>query len=233
MYNKCFVACLDILGFKKIIENQDATIVNESLSQLKEFSNILTGARLHKPNPKIHSLLISDTLLLFSEVDNEKSFKYVTGNIAETICAGMGFSITNIRPMRFRGAISWGDFYYDEAENFFFGPAYNEAVEWEKKQEWIGAILTPSCATFVQQKGYDQSQFVEYEAPIKEIIKEGAKCETIINPTRCLCVNWTTGFACENVRYDEINHSLYNSTEEIRNKLENTHEFYKYCRTKA
>ncbi len=118
MYKKCFVACLDILGFKSFVEDEDmeASTIIDRLSKLKKLSEILTGSNHPESNPKIHPILMSDTLLLFSEKDDEISFKYVAGIVAESICLGIGLSITNIAPppMRFRGAISWGNFYYDK-----------------------------------------------------------------------------------------------------------------------
>lgn len=134
MYKKCFVACLDILGFKNFIDTHNATEITDSLGRLIELSKILTGARHSNPEPKIHPLLMSDTLLLFSEKHDEKSFNYITNIVANTICCGMNLSITNIPRMRFRGAISWGDFYYDDKESIFFGPAFNDAVYWKKNR---------------------------------------------------------------------------------------------------
>jgi len=238
MYKQCFVACLDILGFKNFINEHenDATTINKSINQLKKLSEIYTGTRLSNRDPRIHFLLMSDTLLLFSESDDEKSFRYITGITAELICDGIGLSITNIAtsytPMRFRGAISWGNFYYDASENIFFGPALNEATDWEKKQEWIGALLTPNCADFIRKKSYQSEFLVEYEAPIKEIILRDDRCETVIKPQKHLCVNWTTAFACENAQLHELEETfLHGKNIEFKSKLENTQQFYRYCKT--
>lgn len=111
----------------------------------------------------------------------------------------------------------------------------------EKKQEWIGAILTPNCAKFVQEQGYEQFKLVEFEAPIKEILIKDDRCETIIKPQTCLCVNWTTGFACEDALHIQSNdvqlkESFFakeDKDSEFSNKLENTHKFYSYCKTKG
>ena len=241
MYKQCFVACLDILGFKNFIKEHedDANTINESIKRLKNLSDILTGAILPNRDPKIHSLLISDTLLLFSESDDEQSFKYIAGITSALICDGIGSLITNIAtpntPMRFRGAISWGNFYYNASENIFFGPALNEATDWEKKQEWIGALLTPNCADFIRNKRYAQSKLlVEYEAPIKEIILKDDRCETVIRPQKHLCVNWTTSFACENTQRYELERTfLHKKNIEFKSKLENTQQFYSYCKTNA
>lgn len=239
-YKKCFVACLDILGFKNfihkrtLIDGDDALFVYDSLKKINKLSKILTGASFKNPEPKIYSILLSDTVLLFSEKADEDSFKYIVGIVAETICDGIGLSITNIAtsstPMRFRGAISYGNFYYDSDKKIFFGPAYNDAAKWEKKQEWIGAILTPNCVEFIQNKGFKTGSIIEYEAPIKEIIIKDDKCENRVRPKKSLCVNWTNGFACKDSNGDEL-FKGQDKDEEYKGKLENTRDFYNYCKS--
>ena len=223
MYKKCFVAYLDILGFKSIVEDEDmdASTIIDNLQQL----NYLAG--IHpKDDPKIHKIFMSDTLLWFSETDDEKSFKHIASLVAGTICFGIGFSITNIEPLNFRGAISWGDFYYDNRENLFFCRAFNDASDWEKKQEWIGAVLTPACAGFIQEQRFsvDTSLIVEYKAPIKEKVISGNKCETIIKSQNCLCLNWTAQFGCKDVAPDL--QVFKSNDDEVQRKLDNTYTFY-------
>ena len=246
MYNKCFVACLDILGFKSLVNQTypdtqiyvyDAYIIVDMLRRFKKLSEILTGANDKNTCPKIHSLLISDTLLLFSENDDEPSFKYICGIIAETICAGTGLSTTDIAtpgtPMRFRGAISWGDFYCDEKQMIFFGPAFIDAYQWERKQEWIGAILTPTCANYVIKQGYkiDKYGIVEYDAPIKTETIEDNKSEITIATQKCFCLDWTHEFECEDVTPDKALKQL-SIDNEANNKLKYTKNFYIFLRNK-
>lgn len=239
-YKKCFVACLDILGFKNFIhkrasiDGDDASFVYDSLKKINKLSEIIAGVRRGNPDPKIYSILLSDTILLFSEKDDRKSFKYIVGIVAETICDGIGLSISNIAtsstPMRFRGAISYGNFYYDSDKKIFFGPAYNDAAKWEKKQEWIGAILTPDCAEFIQNKGINIDSIIEYEVPIKEMIIKDGKCENRIISPKCLCVNWTNGFACKDSNNDEL-FKGQDKDEEYKEKLKYTRDFYNYCKS--
>jgi len=240
MYKKCFVACLDILGFENSVGEDDARTIYDRLRRLDKLFAILTGATIPNANPKLHSILMSDTVLLFSENDDERSFKYVSGVVAQTICLGIGLSTTNIAtrytPMRFRGAISWGDFSYscNDKGKIFFGPAWIDALKWEKKQEWIGAILTPDCIKFIQKQGFniDSSLIIEYEAPIKEIIiNDKNECECNITRQKCLCVNWINQFGCKDVPRGE----LFEGTDEdggYRDKLEQTSDFYNYCKSK-
>ncbi|MDP3111691.1 MAG: hypothetical protein Q8M71_06285 [Thermodesulfovibrionales bacterium] len=215
------------MGFKKLTEKHEASRILYSLKQLKELSSIHTGNSLPKPDPIIHYILMSDTLLLFSEKDDEKSFKYISGIVAETICHGMGLSATSIAtqktPMRFRGAISVGDFCYEVEDKIFFGPAFNDAFYWEKKQEWIGAILTPTCNEFVQKHGYDISSLIEYDAPLKNDM-----CRHIVKAQKCLCIDWTAGFACKDVPPTK-KFQGQNENSEFENKLDNTYKFYRYA----
>ena len=235
MYKKRFVACLDILGFENSVGKDDARTIYDRLRRVPKLFGILTGATIPNADPILYSILMSDTLLLCSEKDDEKSFKYVSGVVAQTICLGIGLAITDIAtsytPMRFRGAISWGDFYYDDKSKIFFGPAWIDAFKWEKKQEWIGAILTPDCTKFIRKQGFeiDSSLIIEYEAPIKEIIrKDKNKCEYSIEPQKFLCVNWVNQIGCKDVPHDDKLFKGQDKNSVYRDKLEHSNKFYKF-----
>lgn len=76
VYRKCFVAVLDILGFKGLIEEHrdDPSFIADSLRRLIELAKATTGVNLPNRTPKINPIVVSDTLLLFSEKDDFESF---------------------------------------------------------------------------------------------------------------------------------------------------------------
>ncbi len=95
------------------------------------------------------------------------------------------------------------------------------------------SYITPNCADFIRNKKYDQSKLlVEYEAPIKEVILKDDRCETVIKPQKHLCVNWTTALACENAQLHKLKDTfLHKKNIGFKSKLQNTQQFYSYCKT--
>ncbi len=230
-YKKCFVAVLDILGFEERIKKiRDASRILYDLQQLKKLYGIMTDKGRHG----VKGLIMSDTLLLYSEQDDFESFKLLIGVVAETICDGMGLSTTNIATpftrMLFRGAISYGDFCIDETETLFFGPAFIDAYHWEKKQEWIGAILTPACVDFIRTKKFIvQNLLVEYDAPIKTTPIVDRECKSDIHSQVSLCVCWANCFAYRT--HTNLKHITIE--EKFKQKWEYTEKFFEYCRKKS
>jgi hypothetical protein len=49
-----------------------------------------------------------------------------------------------------RGAISFGDFHANPADEIYVGRALVEAYEWAESQDWIGVVVAPSLAMDVR-----------------------------------------------------------------------------------
>lgn len=146
-YISCYVAYIDILGFKNLIKKLDPNTIYSTVTDLLQSSKIFCGIsnNSNMENKSISPLrlaLISDALLLFTADDSEKSFKILTNSLATIIQKGIYQP-----PFLLRGAIAKGDFYFDIEAQIYFGPTLIECIEWEEKQEWMGVILTPNCSS--------------------------------------------------------------------------------------
>lgn len=244
-YTKCFVAYVDILGFEKIIEEEDSpSNIIPLLHKLFKETSIISGYKrntTYSRIPKVVPVLVSDTLLLYTKDDSIDSFSQLTGIVADIIYMsirnGLLFhkkgEIINNHFIRLsfllRGAISWGDFYAEQESGIYFGPSYNDALHWEKQQEWIGVMLTPKCSNFIRnEKGHENSLVIEYEVPIKEKIdlEDGTYKETY-SQLNSLCINWTREFQADQL----INPTFYeNTNEKYKEKYKNTYDFLCYCK---
>jgi hypothetical protein len=55
------------------------------------------------------------------------------------------------RNILFRGAMSYGDVYYDKKYNIFLGPAIDEAADWYDQGQIIGIYTAPSLNNFLDR----------------------------------------------------------------------------------
>ena len=241
-YKKCFLSYVDLLGFKKMVQEQEdaSDIVSMLESRFNEISMLSGSSRI---DSKMRAILISDTFLLYTEDDSLESFQQLIAASAHfvsmsiTNCMGSKLEKDSTETLSFarlstlfRGAISYGDFYADEKTRIFFGKSYNDAHDWEKKLEWIGIMLTPNCSDFVKSKGWQKYKhfLVEYDVPIKKTIyKEDGTHKIERSIKKSLCVNWTKDFLDDLIK---INPTFYERAEQkYREKYKNTYDFIIFC----
>lgn len=94
----------------------------------------------------------------------------------------------------FRGAISIGSYYSDEATNTIMGKAVTDAEAWYDQADWIGIAATPQASLLIrsheQQNKQDiQNVMIDYPVPMKDL--------SIIT---LRAVNWPKGFYVKGVR---------------------------------
>ncbi|EHK9078633.1 hypothetical protein KCU32_004476 [Vibrio parahaemolyticus] len=129
VYKKSFVAFLDVLGFKQMVQsrnqeklNQYFGIVNSAIDYLKSIPS----------KQEIGSIVISDSIILtvpHSEDQDENLYKL------RQLCIAVGLIQQNlaVKGIWLRGAISSGDTYFNAAQNQIVGPAYINAYLLEEK----------------------------------------------------------------------------------------------------
>lgn len=132
-YKKCYVAFIDILGFKNYVSENTCETVLETLLTLKieaiTAPNRLTSKYgIKEDNVKI--FCISDSII----ISIEERIPYAFEAIIE-MCAVFQAVLLLNQGMILRGGISCGDFYMNDSgyigDGILFGPAYNRAVELE------------------------------------------------------------------------------------------------------
>jgi len=252
-YKKCFVGYVDVLGFtKEVLRSHHPDTLSRSLKIL--LKNIKQYCRLEKDSENQDSLpfkftWMSDNLLFYTEDDSIDRFRDISDIIAY-------FSLTTIEagPFLFRGALSHGDFYFDRQWNLYFGPAMVDAIKWEKKQNWAGLMLTPVCSDFVKKNNYDSlvtrmranrvigTKLIEISGPLVvdyEVPFKNEECHVHVKERlsleKSLCINWTVDFRALHVESSKLGKLLSSlecevDRESIKEKVDNTLEFLKYCK---
>jgi hypothetical protein len=136
---ECYVACLDIMGFSEYVRNNSADDVLKYLRDIKKVNNVY-----RKNTPNISSLVFSDTLALWTPTtgnENENLTRYK--NLLLNVGALQFHCMTapNLKGLPLRGAITKGEFYFNDRENILFGKAWVEAVHLESKARYPRVIV--------------------------------------------------------------------------------------------
>ncbi|MGA2464389.1 MAG: hypothetical protein ABSH06_08565 [Thermodesulfobacteriota bacterium] len=153
-YKKCFVGYVDVLGFtKKVLRSDNPETLSESFNFLLESIGRSCGLETDFKNQdslSVKFIWMSDNLLFYTEDNSVQKFKDISNIIADLLMITIEGG-----PFLYRGALSHGDFYFDREWNLYFGPAMIDAIQWEKKQNWVGVMLTPNCSDFIKKNNYD------------------------------------------------------------------------------
>jgi hypothetical protein len=88
---------------------------------------------------KVELVWFSDTIIFYSTDDSRMSFQAVNGASTSFFDELLDAKI----PVR--GALAFGDFYADKANNLFLGKALVDACKYGEKFDWLGFVLHPSA----------------------------------------------------------------------------------------
>ncbi len=141
---KGFFGFFDVLGYKSLMNNNSLDeMINIYKNILREIDKTaITFDGLDKKQElsigKVESFMFSDTIVLY-EKENIPSTYYSTLIFKSAFLLRYAFE----EGIPLRGAISFGDYYIEN--NCFLGRPIIEAYNYEKNQEWSGAILCPSA----------------------------------------------------------------------------------------
>ena len=140
IYEKSFVAFVDVLGFRDMVFGQNKTkinkyfkIVNETLSDLKQIE-------LKKP---IKSIVISDSIILSVPLLSDS-----VGDLdrLRQLCVAIAKLQHNLalNDIWVRGAITYGETYFDEVGRQVVGPAYVNAYLLEESSAIYPRVILDS-----------------------------------------------------------------------------------------
>ena len=158
----CYVAFLDILGFKgialahthehlKSVYQRFREAIEHGLSNGRYVLLDSGGTKCIGPDIRratVNSLLVSDCILIWTDDNSAESFV----NIVVAVRSLLAFSMVNRIPLR--GAISIGpitslvNHWPSQTHNFehsLFGKAIVDAVEAERQQKWCGCMITKAA----------------------------------------------------------------------------------------
>jgi hypothetical protein len=146
------VVFLDILGFRKLIEEFPTEQLGQRFSQAMSLAvdfNKNAGKTFFPSEPTLFPTLSADQPYCITHVFSDSIVSISHNESSESCLAAL---VYNLHLMQFllglgfptRGAAAFGPMYVDEAKSLFLGKALTQAYEFEQKQEWIGAALHDS-----------------------------------------------------------------------------------------
>jgi hypothetical protein len=156
----CWVVHFDILGFSKMVGNFPVWFVQDECEKALE--------RSKSSNIKCKFKFFSDSFIFYTENDSHDAFSCIEGT------SSLFFHAMFLGRIPMRGCLNWGQFYADEENGIFFGPAQIEAYKLAEEQNWIGLVLSEKAkkklASFEStsiKSGY-KNRYVEYSVPYKK-----------------------------------------------------------------
>ncbi len=156
----CWVVHFDILGFSKMVEKLRDWVVEEKYKKTLEIGK--------ESNIKCKFRFFSDSFIFYTSDDSPDSFDDI-----ETT-SSLFFHAMFLERIPMRGCLSWGQFYADEENGIFFGPALIDAYDWAEGQNWIGFVLSEktreklASVEFAGIKSGYKNRYVEYSVPYKK-----------------------------------------------------------------
>ncbi|MEN8252719.1 MAG: hypothetical protein ABFQ53_04035, partial [Patescibacteria group bacterium] len=132
-YTKCYVAFLDVLGFKNLVlsnKQEDKQKIDEYFDLIERVTEYLKEIKAKR---NLGSIIISDSVILSVPVGDTNIQKIEN---LRHLCIAVGkiqFSLA-LNNIWLRGAISSGDAYFNPTENQVIGPAYIAAYLLEERQ---------------------------------------------------------------------------------------------------
>lgn len=128
-YSPCFVAFLDILGFRNFVVRDQKDKINTYFSLINEIIHDLKNFKIKK---NIGSITISDSIILSIPIDKE-NLDETLSNFRQLCIAiqKIQFSLA-LNNIWMRGAVSFGDASFSEHDSQVVGKAYINAYDLEK-----------------------------------------------------------------------------------------------------
>ncbi|QMV40071.1 hypothetical protein [Cohnella cholangitidis] len=230
--NKKYIAFLDILGFKSIVENN----THERLTQIyNDFSTRLSNQEKffesigemfisETDSPKqVHSVIISDSIIIWTATDTPENFCMLVMAVQFLVISSFEEGI----PLR--GTINRGDLtiYNSDKGIQVFGKALTEAYSFESIIQLSGCVVTDSCMRYVFERCGNNillnimlknNSLFEYSVP-----KKSGKVKNHY------IVNWVTSVTKEEkILASFSQHDKTTDDWSIQLKINNTIEFMRY-----
>jgi hypothetical protein len=144
-YQDTLVGFFDILGYSSFIED---TSIEEGVRILTPFlRDISSVTRTDMYAVKLDHWILSDSVILVIDTNRHPLFAGSLEIFLATCSFIMQDAIKHGFPLR--GAIGGGDFYKDG--ELMLSSALVDAARYEKEQEWLGAVLTPTTVELVEK----------------------------------------------------------------------------------
>ena len=179
-YTNCYIAFLDLLGFKTKVENLTCDDILNIYSNIKIH---ITAVHRYKKNgweelidsndlASVQIKVMSDSICFYIDSSIENAFFMLI-----SACATFQLKLLAIQePVLVRGAIVKGNIYVDKDKDITFGPGLSNAYMLEEHSAKNPRIIFPLCIA--------EEAIEEYKHPFKEMTTKLIKLniEAAISP---------------------------------------------------
>ena len=180
MRNGRYLLYLDILGFKKLVNerspNEVYDIIDESLKAFERWEEL---------NKLFRTIYFFDTFVLYQDPKGYGDWAFLD----VYAIGGMVLSALLAKGIPARGSITFGEFEVrsdsTSRHQVFFGKALIEAYQSEKKENWIGIAIQPSA--WIPFETFNEGIIKVFESESVWRIREDGIL--MLNPFKRLC-NW-------------------------------------------
>ena len=164
-----FVAMLDVLGFRELLEQQGLKSIHQLMKELfksaqegtkRDFQLIMNGVIYRHPAVRLDYFIFSDTILVWKDYQDDNGTKNIEGKCELFIEFNRGisriFENALLRRIPIRGAIAFGTsiIKIDKKGNNheIFGQPIIDAYLLGEAQDWVGVAFHSSCLPFIEKK---------------------------------------------------------------------------------
>lgn len=238
-----YIAFLDILGFKELVENNSLSNLTKIYRDVIKKTYALSFGVFEKadvsadvPDASVKSVIISDSIILWTEKDNSTSFFSISITVQCMLYISLAVGIP-LRGAIVRGELSQVDVdlpsTYAINSPVILGKGLVEAYRLEGTQNWSGCIISDECMrhALINSKPNElyyplnlaaNGLFTAYDVPVK-----GG------STANHFCINWPMTTGEGQIVDDEIraafgkHNKLINSIVEA--KIKNTIDFNCFC----
>jgi len=130
-YEERYVAFLDILGFEKMVHDNNTEAINSYLKSVSEGVKSANDVYFNDKKRTIESIIISDSIILSIEKNKDYS-ESLLELLQLCISVAMIQTILAEKNIWLRGGISCGDTHFDQSNHQIIGPAYIAAYNIEQ-----------------------------------------------------------------------------------------------------
>lgn len=248
------VAAVDILGIKNLLTRMSLEEIAERFAEpfydltgpaYQLGTTPLSGEEMERLGfrrmASIFSATIADSIFLVRRPDWEIGNKAIAEAEAVVALAGYLCKVIKINSnygISLRAAVAFGECLISVGESrALLGLATGEASAWERGQEWIGGMLTPSATAALRRGALTAKEIngpdfnpaypdtlVRYPIPLKPA------CAVLPEPQ--IALNWVTGTIAGAILFNAIVPPTPNDNlpEDVRRKHQNTIAFAAHCK---
>ncbi|MBI3752424.1 MAG: hypothetical protein HY266_00015 [Deltaproteobacteria bacterium] len=166
-YQNTLVAYFDIIGYSSFIEKEPIEEAIRKTSTL--FNETENSARTDIHAVKLDHWILSDTIIIVVDTNRHSLFSGSLEVFLATCSMIMNDGMRNRFPLR--GAVGGGDFYKDGEVMVI--SALVDAASYEKKQEWLGAVLTPKALKLVDKELKGETRIVFSSEKFNSFVRYG------------------------------------------------------------